>query len=624
MSDLLNISDFSYSKGLDLSKNQESFTYLYGLSDFWELLFQDTAVTNLMLEATSVQASDIYSKFLQLCTGISIADIGPDATSQLKLGIVSTNLNLPTNVEVLSGIWENNFCTIKLDSTINFSVGDTISITNTQDVLTYRVGNGINVQPILQGGDSYTTFGSNWNGTYVITSISLGGYITYYQPIIPGLYTYGGRVSVTSIGIETYNLNDKVTGTRFIANRAFLPSIVLEENIDYVIYPDTQRVSFSKALSSYGFPSRVTTAGDIEYSLWFVDVRYDEDLIYEHYPVLLGLTPLPISNQDYRNFLYGLYYIYTGGPSLSIIEKGINLILGVPLARNNELVLEVRPYLNTKQFIVITDLNSYVTPEGLPPAVGPGDILKVGDELSKWVEILDYHNAGSWWYNYGIEIPPELMPDVPIGGNRTVVQDIIYPGYDVGNMFNSTVINEIGNNYPYVLTNYNQWLMENYLKYNTFLVKVNIIKTSFLAAQKFANINDLILKLKPSHTFPIYTYNIGNIFSIKGVSTYYASGKVMAGISSSLTGLSTVSHTGIIQGGLAMTAVTAVTSLGTILVKITLKGVSTLSTVGLVIPGERLSSVSSITAITNIVASNQPSPLSGETTYVYPGNVTKY
>jgi hypothetical protein len=532
MSDLINISDFSYARGLDLAKNHQSFTYLYGLSDFWQLLFQDTSSTNLMLETTSVQASDIYSTFLQLCTGLSISDIGPSASSQLQLVIISSALNLPKDNYVSDGVWNNGFATIKVDDYRGFSVGDSISLSSVLDVIRYSVGNGINVQPVSAGGVSYTIYGSNWNGTYTITNISLGGYITYYLATNPGPYTLGGKVSVTSTGIETYHVPNKIITTRFIANRAFLPTITLEEGVDYIINSDTLRISFAKSLASYGFPSRITTTGDTEYSLWFADVRYDEDLIYEQYPLLLGLTPPTISNEDYRNFLYGLYYVYMGGPSLSIVEKGINLILGVPLARNNELVLEVRPYLNTDQFLVITDLNSYITPAGIPPSVSVGDTLQVGDELSKWVEILDYKNAGAWWLAYAIDIPIELMPVVP--------------------------------SYP-TMGDYGKWIMNSYLRYNTFLVKVNVTKAEFLGAQKFGSVPDLISRLKPPHTFPIYTYNIGYILASSGVQSSLVLNSLSIQRSKAITGnvITSKINTGV-PGSVAGTGVSASFILGSI------------------------------------------------------------
>jgi len=98
----MNISDFSYSKGLNIGQDDNSLVYLYGLSDFWQLIFQDTSLNNLMLETTSIQASDIYNNFLQLCTGISLEALTSSASSQLRLEIISDTPTLPSNMPITS------------------------------------------------------------------------------------------------------------------------------------------------------------------------------------------------------------------------------------------------------------------------------------------------------------------------------------------------------------------------------------------------------------------------------------------------------------------------------------------------------------------------------------------
>ena len=606
MSDLVNISDFSYSSGLDLGRNNQSFTYLYGLSDFWQYLFQDTASNNLLLETTSVQASDIYSKFLQLCAGISIEDIGPSASSQLRLEIISNALNLPTGIHILSGSWTNNFTTIKVDNSENFFVGDTIVVSGVVDTVIYDVGNGINVQPYAIGGDAYPLSGAAWNGTFIITNVTFDGYITYYQPTDPGRYTRGGVVSTTSIGVETYQLSEGISTTRFIANRAFLPTIVLEENVDYRVDPNTLRISFAKPLDSYGFPSRLTSTGATEYSLWFVDVTYDEDLIYSQYPLLLGRTMPPNSNEAYRGFLYGLYYVYTSGPSLTVMEKGINLVLGIPLARNDETVLEVRPYLNTNQFIVITDMNSYIVPAGLQPTVSAGGTLSVGDELSKWVEIKDYESDGEWWLTYTTEIPPELMPILPPGLSRIIGLPNFFPGYDAGDGINENPINDEGISNPYTIDNYADWIMKNYLRYNTFLVKVNVTQPEFTSAQLWESVPELIFNLKPTHTFPLYSFNSGYNLALSRViaSTIISSFGAVSSVVG-LTGISSTSSTGTITGGHQLSGNTITSAVGLLqnLDKV-LSGITITGNVQSVLTSTLLSGVVSSTSVGSVGIQN--------------------
>ena len=245
MTDLTNISDFSYTQGLNLGSNKESFTYLYGLSDFWQYIFQDTDTVNLMLEATSLQASDIYSNFLQLCAGISIADIANSANSQLRLEIISDAQNTGNTVNIVSGVWSSGSTTLTLTDVTKFSTsgGDTISVRGVGDILAYDVGNTIDVNPIDSVGPTTSLSGQLWNGTFIVNSVNLvNKTISYQQPSNPGSYTLGGEVSITSIGQETYLLPETISSTRFIANRPFLPTVILEENIDYSIDAVNSRI----------------------------------------------------------------------------------------------------------------------------------------------------------------------------------------------------------------------------------------------------------------------------------------------------------------------------------------------------------------------------------------------
>ena len=80
-------------------------------------------------------------------------------------------------------------------------------------------------------------------------------------------------------------------------------------------------------------------------------------------------------DQTFKNYISGLYYVYSGGPTLDLIKKGLNLALGIPICRGNETVLDIRNYLETDQYIIITDQNQYVIPYGLTPLVNVGDSL---------------------------------------------------------------------------------------------------------------------------------------------------------------------------------------------------------------------------------------------------------
>ena len=365
----LNLTQFS-PEGFDLGKDTKVLPFLYGLADFWTYVFEDSSTANLMLEANALKASDIYNKFLQLSTQISLEDLALTTDSQLSLVFI-----------------------------------------NETDLDTSKV--------------------------------------------------------------ETYNLPSKILSTKFIANRPLLPTKTLEENIHYYIDTDSNQISFYKPLSQLNFPSRVNN-GVRQYALWFVDNKVDEQLLSSTYAKLINIDPAT-STDTFKNFIYGLYYLYTNGPNLSLIRKGLNLVLGIPLARDTETVLDIQTYLNTDLYIVITDLHSYVIPYGLEPTVKVGDVVNISDELASWVEVKDFEHDGDWWLNF--MIPFKIMDKVPEGETRYATKG-----------------------------SYADYLMREYLYKHTFLVKIKTV--NFENLQTFTQLSSVIKQIKPTYTTPIYVWTV--------------------------------------------------------------------------------------------------------------------
>ena len=361
--------------GLNIGQNLTNMTYLYGISDFFTVLFQDTDRMNLILEAGTEGASEAYSKFLQLTSSISL-------------------------------------------ETIQETTGSSIELV-----------------------------------------------------ILPALSAVQGQVN-------TYKLPKKITSSRFIANRPFLPTTILEENVDYRLetaVDGTVNVRFAADISNKGFSSNTDSNGNRQYAMWFVDAAIDERMISTMYGNLIGVDP-ENSSDSFYNFVYGLYYVYVNGPTLDLVRKGLNLVLGMPLARADETVLDVRRYLETDQYIVITDQNQYVIPYGVEPTVVAGDTIVTGQELAQWVEIQDYLSDGEWWIN--LQIPASIIPELPAGQKDRYATE--------GSHFD--------------------FLMRTYLKKHTFLVNVKV--DSFKNIQTFQQLSDIINKVKPTYTQPIYVWSI--------------------------------------------------------------------------------------------------------------------
>lgn len=368
--------------GLDIGRNTNNLTYLYGLSDFFSTMFEDTDTLNLLMEADTLVASEVYSRFLQFTSTLSLEGIQETTNSSIKLVLLST---------------------------ANKVAGE----------------------------------------------------------------------------INTFTLPEKISSSKYIANRAFLPTELLDQEVDYRISQledGTCQIKFAKPISSYTFSIRLLSDGVTEqYAMWFVDSKLDEDLLSKFYGNLIGVTPENASTR-FADFVYGLFYVYTHGPKLGTLSRGLNLALGIPVARQAEEVINIRTYLELDQFLVICDQNQYLIPYGLEPSVREGDLLEVGQPLAEWVEIKDYNSSGDWWIN--LHIPEKLIPEIPAGQKDRYAT--------------------AGSHYDY--------LMRNFLKKHTFLVKVKV--ENFKNIQQFAQISDIIARAKPCYTQCIYIWTVNNIEKI--------------------------------------------------------------------------------------------------------------
>lgn len=81
--------------GISLFGENTSLTYMYGLSDFWATMFQDPETIETILRANSLELSEVYSRFLQLTSTISLSDIQVALKSQIKLILLKTSDEVP-------------------------------------------------------------------------------------------------------------------------------------------------------------------------------------------------------------------------------------------------------------------------------------------------------------------------------------------------------------------------------------------------------------------------------------------------------------------------------------------------------------------------------------------------
>lgn len=360
--------------GVDVGSSNRTMTYLYGLSDFFSYIFEDTEKTNLMLEANALKASDIYSKFLQLTSSLTLSDIQEKIGSSIELVLLTEN--------------------------------DQIGV------------------------------------------------------------------------LPKYRINRPFASAKFICNRPFLPTELLTEGVDFRITQENTSsciVQFAKPLVDYKFSNRILPDGSTQFAIWLTDIAIDEQLMYEHYGKLLGVNP-EVSTDQFSNFIYGLYYMYLSGPTLQILEQGLNLVLGIPLPRTDSTVLDIRHKVDTGQYIVITDDREYVLPIGILPAVSIGDVLGIGSSIAKWIELKDFISDGKWWLN--VSIPEQVIRSRPKSQPDRFAKE--------------------GSRFDY--------LMSEFLFRNTFLIRINV--GSFQDNRYFSYLSEILSKGKPAHAQPVFVWKI--------------------------------------------------------------------------------------------------------------------
>lgn len=350
-----------------------NYAYMYGISDFWVTLFEDPSLNQRLLEAQSVSLSEVYSRFLQLTSTMSLEDISVGVGSDIELMLVEQE-----------------------------SVG-------TED--------------------------------------------------------------------RTFKLSKNFSSVKVVSDRPFLPQLSLEQSVDYEIEQrtDGSYITFSKPLLDYGFPFVLSESGLWRFALWASNAVVDEQLISKVYAPLVRVNP-DFSSNMYKDYVRGLFFLYMNGPSLALMEQGMSLAIGVPLARTSETVLLTAMDAQSGKWIVVTDRNSYTLPYNLAPTVVVGQVLSQGDTISRVIEIKDYLTDSEWWLN--VYIPASILPttDSFAGGGTAV------PGSDI------------------------DYVMRTYLRTHTFLVKVNWVPG--FNTNGFTNLKQIISNVKPAYTVGVYAWSV--------------------------------------------------------------------------------------------------------------------
>lgn len=163
------------------------------------------------------------------------------------------------------------------------------------------------------------------------------------------------------------NMQDKI-----IYNKK---SKILKENIDYIITRGF--ISFKK------HPPE---------SLWAKKVLISDSTPYYNFGWLINLLERGRNPEDYLLILQGIWAAYWTGPKPSTIKSSLSLLLGLPIAKYDSLIVKVTENLITTLNPENGKTDSFIIPNGLHSTVRVGQYIKKFTPLTNGIEVSDSTN----------------------------------------------------------------------------------------------------------------------------------------------------------------------------------------------------------------------------------------
>jgi len=231
-----------------------------------------------------------------------------------------------------------------------------------------------------------------------------------------------------------FELPDNIKDFQFLYNRVFAPTTVLEKEVDFQIDIDgeTDDLRFWKdpfdwdgaGNSIPGIPSRnvdvlndddsITTYKQLAF--WIPEAKVDGFQLYLNYGYLLNrFEP---SSESYRALLQGIMRYFVLGPTFTHLRAAMNVLVGLPLIRDDGEILQEVDTSDDDEDVVITDKNRYVFTKGIPLREDITNTDNWGTlefDAFEYITTVfmpaDYISDPSWWHD--IVIPQRLLPDEP-------------------------------------------------------------------------------------------------------------------------------------------------------------------------------------------------------------------
>ena len=179
-----------------------------------------------------------------------------------------------------------------------------------------------------------------------------------------------------------------------IHNGIISPKVTLIQGIDFWI-TDNSVVFAENPFNNSLFAVRdvLSNTGEIvdkEITVWVYRGDYDHANVYNQFGYVLGLNVE--SSESYKTFVNAIFDAFVDGTSIKSQQMALSVGYGVPFVMEAQETVELIASSSDK-LQVITDQHVYNFPPSANPLVSVGDILTAGDAITDTLQVFEL-NAG--------------------------------------------------------------------------------------------------------------------------------------------------------------------------------------------------------------------------------------
>ena len=347
--------------------------------------------------------------------------------------------------------------------------------------------------------------------------------------------SYGEPVSAD--GYYAISTPENFKSARNILNGIANPSVIWVDGVDYWMQEDGVLALRNNPFDGDSFPVKDIfvdgKVADRECIIWAYSGEWDFNAVYQQFGY--ALETYMQSSEGYLEIINAVLDALTGGTKAKDIQYAWAATTGIPLTLSESETVELVTS-DARSKVIVTDKNSYKFPLGSAAIVGVGDVVYAGDALVDTLQIYEFTNGSVPASLTGLVMGPGFLSlgffseltfenkdvDVVVEENVDGYTKISWPlggfiedankfwkdVHDKGVKAGKTLAMymDIRPDPQYQPTALNlpetvnplEFLSENFLRYNTFLVKIN---TRYLGKDKLPSIPaNLLRKIIPPQT----------------------------------------------------------------------------------------------------------------------------